>query len=182
MKQRQYIKKCTSYNAPIVHLIHLFSAFFGNNSSIVHITLVTKDHLFNIFICMLKLPRKFYFSYQSVRRSNQSESWTLSQHAMTVPIEKGKHKVMERSKNFGLSQVSLLFYWFMFTFLCRFFCYQYYTLSTKVMPKTGFYLTTFYYVTYKGHKLFLSILPLQYSSATWRCYQTFSPEWYHRPT
>ena len=74
MKQRQYIKKCTSYNAPIVHLIHLFSTFFGNNSSIIHITLVTKDHLFNIFICMLKLPRKFYFSYQSVRRSNQSES------------------------------------------------------------------------------------------------------------
>ena len=123
MKQRQYIKKCTSNNAPIVHLIHLFSTFFGNDSSIVHITLVTQDHLFNIFICMLKLPRKFYFSYQSVRRSNQSESWTLSQHAMTVPIEKGKHKVMERSKNFGLSQVSLLFYWFMFTFLCRFFCY-----------------------------------------------------------
>ena len=121
MKQRQYIKKCTSNNAPIVHLIHLFSTFFGNDSSIVHITLVTQDHLFNIFICMLKLPRKFYFSYQSVRRSNQSESWTLSQHAMTVPIEKGKHKVMERSKNFGLSQVSLLFYWFMFTFLCRFF-------------------------------------------------------------
>ena len=123
MKQRQYIKKCTSNNAPIVHLIHLFSTFFGNDSSIVHITLVTQDHLFNIFICMLKLPRKFYFSYQSVRRSNQSESWTLSQHAMTVPIEKGKHKVMERSKNFGLSQVSLLFYWFMFTFFCRFFCY-----------------------------------------------------------
>ena len=33
---------------------YLFSSFFADNSSIIHITLVTKDHLFDIFICMLK--------------------------------------------------------------------------------------------------------------------------------
>jgi len=37
-----------------VPLTHLFPSFFADNSSIIHITLVTKNHLFYIFICMLK--------------------------------------------------------------------------------------------------------------------------------